>query len=126
MVGGERRGMGRTDLMAGQQGGWVALTNLRGRDGSTASVGVDPEHGGIPLDKCLEARNVDGYRASVARKRGGSATLTLTSSNFAGIVTSLAAHIPGTAYTAHELWGIDAGFIVGRLAGGATWANPTL
>lgn len=114
--------------MAGQQAKPLVIAGLRGRDGSTVSVGVPPERGGIPWNKCVEALNVDWYRASFARKRGGSTALALTFASggpFTGQIGSLATHMPSSVRSADELWAMDSAFVFGRLAGGTTWTQPT-
>lgn len=115
--------------MSGQQTSPVVLTGLRGRDGSTASVGVPSEFGGIPMNKALECLNVDTYRAGLARKRSGSASVSLTCSAggpFASGIISLGTHIPGTALSAAELWAVDGSTQVFRMAGASTWAEITV
>jgi hypothetical protein len=52
--------------MSGRQDSPVVIAGLRGRDGS------DTSQLGIPQDKAREMLNVDLYRSSFARKRGGS------------------------------------------------------
>lgn len=115
--------------MAGQQDKPLVIAGLRGRDGSTASVGVPAELGGIPWDMCAEAMNVDWYRASFARKRGGSSSLSLTFGSggpFSGTITSLMTHMPTNLRSADELWALDSNFLLGRLTGGTTWSAPTV
>jgi hypothetical protein len=115
--------------VSSRQARTLVFTKLRGRDGSTASVGVPPELGGIPYDKCLEAMNVDWYRADFARKRGGASSLSLTFSSggpFSGRIVALGAHVPSAALSAAELWAIDNSGQIGRLAGGTTWTEPTI
>lgn len=85
----------------------------------------------IPEDQCLEALNVDGWEGSVANKRGGASTVSLTFSAggpFGARIVSLLRHVPAGDETAAELWAVDASAtpIVGRLAGAATWTAPTL
>lgn len=83
----------------------------------------------LPDDQCQEALNVDWWEGTVANKRQGSTALSTTFSAggpFAGAVTSLIRHVPGNDETAAELWAVDAGNVVGRLAGAVTFTAPTL
>lgn len=101
---------------------WITITDLtRGRNGA------DPPHA-IAEGECTDAVNVDWYKAPLGRKRGGSTALSMTGSTFTGTVSSLGRHIPTSDATAAELWGSDdaATPIINRLAGGTTWAAPTL
>src|SRR5579872_7351838 len=81
--------------------------------------GVDPPQA-LSDQHCVEALNIDWYNATVARKRGGTATVTTIGSPFTGqIVSTLHRHVPSTDDTAAELWATDdAGTPhIGRLAG---------
>lgn len=108
--------------MAPRQERTLTYSNLRGRDGYP----VFP--GDIPKWRALECLNVDGYRASFARKRGGAASvLALTTGQaFAGTLGFLGRFLPGADPTAAELWGVDSGFVIQRLAGGTAWATPSM
>lgn len=81
--------------------------------------------------ECVEAINVDWYNASLARKRGGadSVSLTFTSGGpFTGKLSFLGRHVPTTDEAVAELWAVDdaATPVVGRMAGAATFTAPTL
>lgn len=108
--------------MAGRQRHWQTLTAIRGRDGSTPVEVAIPEH------RALECLNIDFYQAPCGRKRPGSTALALTSATFTGVVSTLMTFQPGNDDTASELWGVDdaATPVVNRLAGGTSWAAPTL
>lgn len=107
--------------MSGRQRKVAVYTGIRGRDGSTTAALM------IPPDKCVEARNVDFYKAAFARKRGGAIAVTITSANLTGVTSAAIRHIPGADETAAELWLIDnaATPVVARNAAGV-WTNPTL
>lgn len=83
----------------------------------------------IPDDQCLEALNVDTWEGSIAMKRPGASSVSLTFSSggpFGGRIVSLLRHVPGGDETAAELWAVDTTGLVGRLAGAATWVQKTL
>lgn len=100
------------------------FTGMRGRDGYATYPG------NIPKTKFLEALNVDGYRAGVARKRGGSLNIFVqtTAEAFTGVLSAILRHVPGADPTLAELWGIDSAAtpVVQRLVAGTAWATPTL
>lgn len=110
--------------MAPRQIKTITYTGLKGRDGYPTYPGLIPKH------KALEMFNVDGYRAGVARKRGGSTNIfsSTTSEAFTGTISALARWVPGSSITAAEFWGVDNAStpVVQRLAGGTAWASPTL
>lgn len=97
----------------------LAVTNLRGRDGSTTATSQIPQH------KCLEALNVDFFNASFARKRGGAITISTSGSGLTGKISAGFRHVPGADDTAAELWLVDSDGVWARYAAGA-WSNPTL
>jgi hypothetical protein len=78
--------------------------------------------------ECVDAVNVDFYKARLANKRGGMQPIPATGSPFTGTISSLFRHVPGTSEAAAELWAVDdaATPTIGRLAGGAVWSTPTL
>ncbi len=81
----------------------------------------------IPEDQCLEALNVDGWVGSVAHKRGGAGSRSLTFSlggPFAGRLVSLLRHVPSDNETLAETWAVDTTSMVGRVAGTTTWTQP--
>jgi hypothetical protein len=100
----------------------LVIADLRG-----GRNGIDPPFS-LRDTECVEALNVDWYGATLARKRGGADSLSMTGSTFTGTVSTLFRHVPGTDETAAELWASDdaATPLINRLAGGATWAAPTL
>lgn len=110
--------------MAGSQRKFLEYSGIRGRDGSTASTFKIPDY------KALEAVNVDFYRASLGRKRGGADDVfaSTTGETTTGIESALIRHVPGNSETAAELWKVNdaATPIVQRLTGGTVWASPTL
>jgi hypothetical protein len=79
-------------------------------------------------NECLYALNVDWFRSTCGHKRHGSTATAMTSSTMTGKVSSLIRHVPGVDETAMELWAVDdaATPVVNRLAGGTSWAAPTL
>lgn len=108
--------------MATSSSAWLLVTDLRrGRNG------LNPPHA-LSENECRDAVNVDFYQTMLGRKRGGSASLSMTGSIFTGKVSSLGRHVPTSDGTLAELWATDdaATPIVNRLAGGTTWAAPTL
>jgi hypothetical protein len=78
--------------------------------------------------ECVDAVNVDFYKARLGNKRGGMAATTLTSTTRTGVTSSLFRHVPGTDETLAELWAVDdaATPIIERLAGGTAWAAPSI
>lgn len=101
---------------------WHLIADLRrGRNG------IDPPHS-LADTECADAVNVDWYQSMIGRKRGGATALSMTGSTFTGKISSLGRHIPTSDATLAEMWGVDdaATPIINRLAGGATWAAPTL
>ncbi|MPZ20132.1 MAG: hypothetical protein GEV06_19775 [Luteitalea sp.] len=106
--------------MAGAQRKYLQWMGLRGRDGSTSAPIQIPDY------KVKEALNVDFFRASFARKRGGAASVSLSSAGLTGIVSAGARHVPSASETAAEMWLVDdaATPVIARNAAG-TWSNPT-
>jgi hypothetical protein len=100
----------------------LVIADLRG-----GRNGIDPPFS-LRDTECVEALNVDWYGATLARKRGGADSLSMTGSTFTGTVSTLFRHVPGTDETAAELWASDdaATPLINRLGGSATWAAPTL
>lgn len=78
--------------------------------------------------ECVDAINVDFYKSRCGRKRNGMVAITTTGITSTGIISSCFRHIPGTDETAAELWAVDDSTtpVINRLAGGTTWAAPTL
>lgn len=100
----------------------LTIRNLRsGRNN------VDPPQA-LSDSQCVEALNVDWFNATLARKRGGTASVTLTASPFTGTISSAARHVPTTDETVAELWATDDAATpkIGRLTGGTAWVAPTL
>lgn len=108
--------------MAGRQRLYHTITSIRGRDGSTPAESSIPEH------RAKECYNTDFYLAPIGRKRSGATALALTAATFTGVLSTLMTFQPSNDDTASELWGVDdaATPVVNRLAGGTTWAAPTL
>lgn len=100
----------------------LLITDLRG-----GRNGVDPPLSLRPTE-CVEALNVDWHGSTIGRKRGGADSLSMASSTMTGKVSALGRHVPTTDETLAELWAADdaATPIINRLAGGSTWAAPTL
>lgn len=77
--------------------------------------------------QCADAVNVDFYKARIGNKRGGMSAAGTTGMTMTGTVSSLFRHVPATDETLAELWAVDDSTpIINRLAGGTTWAAPTL
>lgn len=74
-------------------------------------------------DQCAAAINVDWWQGTFANKRGGSAATTTT---FTGVVSALMRHVPGVDESGMEFFGVDGVPQIRRMAGGATWALPTI
>lgn len=99
---------------------YIPILGIRGRNGSDSSFL-------IPDTQCLEARNVDWFRASLGRKRGGAAALsTAGGTAFSTGAVAMARHVPGSDQTLAEMWGVDGANFMHRLAGSAIWADPTM
>lgn len=102
---------------------WFRLGDLRGgRNGSDPPLSLQQ-------GQCVEALNVDWFNATFARKRNGASTQATTFSAggpFTGTISALFAHVPAADQTLRELWAIDDTFVVGRMAGAATFAAPTV
>lgn len=108
--------------MAAQNRKELVITGLRGRDGST------PSEIAIPAHKAKEMENVDLYRSVFARKRGGASAVfsSTTGEAFTDQLASLIRHVPANAESGAELWGVDADFVVQRLAGGTAFSTITM
>ncbi len=78
--------------------------------------------------ECVEALNVDWYKAKLGNKRGGMLNPTTTGMTMTGIISSIIRHVPTTSEAAAEFWAVDdsATPIINRLAGGTAWVAPTL
>lgn len=77
----------------------------------------------------VEALNVDFWNSRCGRKRNGVASTSFTNSGtFAGKISSLFRHVPGTDETLAELWATDDSGtpVVGRLGFTLAWTYPTL
>jgi hypothetical protein len=73
--------------------------------------------------------NMDWYRASFGRRRGGSDSLSMTGgTTFTGETAFIFRHVPGATETAAELWAADTSATPKwkRLTGGTSWADVTL
>ena len=104
-----------------QDQSYVGLLDIRGRNGSDSTFLINDQ-------QCLEAYNVDFYRAGLARKRGGSQNLSLATSGtaFSGGAVSMSPFLPSDDQTARELWAIDGAMVFHRLAASVTWADVPL
>ncbi len=97
-----------------------ALFGIRGRNGFDTSLALLEGH-------CLEAYNVDWYRSTLGRKRGGAETLDISGGTaFSNGVRALGRFVPSDDETAAQFWGVDGDFHVKRLAGGTAWANVSM
>jgi hypothetical protein len=110
--------------MSGRQIQTRVFDRCLGRDGST------PSEIAIPPGKAKEARNVDFWRASIARKRNGceNAFTDTTGESFTGQIMAGARFVPGADETAAQLWLVDSAAtpVVQRLPPGTAWSTPTL
>ncbi|HYE86873.1 MAG TPA: hypothetical protein VEA16_10995 [Vicinamibacterales bacterium] len=98
---------------------------LRGRSSASES----PYR--LPSFLAAEMLNVDLFKGGIGNRRGGSSALSMTFSSggpFTGTISHLSAHLPTGVPSAGELWAVDdaATPIMGKLAGGTTWAPITL
>lgn len=107
--------------MADKKGRHVISDLRSGRNG------YDPPWA-ISDTESADAVNVDLYKTTFGNKRGGMALATVTGMSMVGVVSSIYRHVPSTNEANAEFWGVDdsATPIVDRLAGGTTWAAPTL
>lgn len=107
--------------MASDQIDPVAIIGIKGRNGSDSTLM-------IPGEQCLEALNVDWFRSSLGRKRGGADAISLATGGtaFASGVVSMQRYVPGDDQTAQELWALDGARNFHRLAASVTWASPTV
>ncbi len=87
--------------MAGRQQQVAVFTGLRGRDGHEQAE-VD-----IPGNKARECWNVDFFRTTFARKRGGARSIQLGGSGMTGILSAMHRHVPGANDRLAELWIVD-------------------
>lgn len=104
------------------------LSTIKIRSLRAGRNGADPPDSIADL-QCTAAFNVDWYRATLARKRGGCDAVSMTGgSTFSNKIHFLFRHIPGALETAAELWAVDAEAtpVVKRLTGGTAWADVTL
>jgi hypothetical protein len=98
----------------------LIIAGITGRNGSNSSFD-------IPDNQCLEAYNVDWFRSSVGRKRGGATALSVVGGTaVTGGFNAIARHVPDNDETAAEFWAVGGNLIFKRLAGSAVWADPTV
>lgn len=100
----------------------LRIADVRGgRNGTDPALALADWH-------VADAVNVDFFGSTGPRRRNGTAALSMTGSTMTGVVSSLFRHVPTTDETLAEMWAVDdaATPIINRLAGGATWAAPTL
>lgn len=100
---------------------WHRISDFRGGRNATD----DPLSLGDT--QVVQMRNGDTYRTGLFRKRGG-ATAPAIGSAFTGVIGALIAHQPDNNPANAELWGADSAAtpIIGRMAGGTTFASQTL
>lgn len=98
----------------------IGLIGIQGRNGSDAPLL-------IPDQQCLEAMNVDWFQSALARKRGGSSSLALTTAAtvFIGGALALGRYVPSDDQTAAEFWAIDGAKVFHRLAASVSWVDVT-
>lgn len=90
--------------------------------------GYDPPWA-IAKNQCADAVNVDWYKTTLANKRSGLVTSTVSGMTMLGRIASAFRHVPGTNERSAELWAVDdyfLGSIVNRLAGSTVWSAPTM
>lgn len=111
--------MPQTDSTQGPQP--IGVLGIQGRNGSDSSFVITD-------GQCLEARNIDWFRSSLGRKRGGSDFLDLTTTGAGfGAVLSMGRYVPAFDQTDAEMWALDDGNLFHRLADSAVWADvPTI
>lgn len=90
-----------------------------GLNGNDSPVGP-----GFKPNQVTSANNVEWFRTRVARKRRGSANVSMTGSSMADYVWALARHVPGTTEADAELWALDQNQAIYRLDNSATWTTP--
>ncbi len=100
----------------------LVIDDLRG-----GRNGFDPPWA-LQNNQCVDAVNVDFYGTRFAHKRLGMTAASTTGVTCTGVISSLFRHVPGILQSAAELWMVDdsATPIVNRLAGGTSFAAPTL
>ncbi len=98
----------------------VVIQSLRG--GRNA---VDPPLL-LPDSQAVEALNVDWYRASVARKRGGSTAVSMTGHSGSDNIDGLFRHTPSADEADAESWLVDAAGDVSALDNSASWSGRAL
>lgn len=105
---------------ATQQQDHSAVFGIIGRNGFDTPLSLLEGH-------CLEARNVDWYRSTLGRKRGGAISLSLPSASpFTGTIRAMGRFVPGDDETLAEFWAVDENFLVKRLMGSTTWTAVSL
>lgn len=98
----------------------IAFAAIQGRNGSDSSFFISDR-------QCVEAYNVDWFRSSAGRKRGGADAISLTGGTAAGNgILSAGRHVPSDDETAAEAWTVDGNKAFHRLAGGTAWADITV
>ena len=100
----------------------ILLFGITGRDGSTPDLEM-------PDNRCKEAINVDFYRSSLGRKRGGASALSLTGGTAqSGVISTIFSHLPSPDQTLREFWSVDDAATprFKRLAAGTAWADVTV
>lgn len=96
------------------------------RDVSGGRNGYLPPNA-IADNELADAVNVDFYRTNFTNKRPGAVSVSTGASTFAGVISWLYRHVPGTSQGAAELWGVDDSSpqVFQYIAGGSSWASIT-
>lgn len=96
----------------------LTLKRLRGRNGSSTSLDLAD-------DICREALNIEWYQSSLGAKREGVATHAHGSVFSGQTISALMKFVPANDRTAAELWGVDDGGNLGRMAAASTFSAVT-
>lgn len=100
----------------------VNLVGIRGRWGVNTPFAC-------PTDQCVEALNIDWFRSTLARKRGGASAISLTGGTAqTGTISFLFSHVPAYDQTLRELWSVDDAATprIKRQAGGTAFADVSI
>lgn len=100
----------------------IQLFNIRGRWGSKMPFACPP-------DQCIEALNVDFFNSTLARRRNGASSISLTGGTAqTGVISAIFSWVPGADETAREMFSVDDAATprFKRLAAGTAWANVTV
>lgn len=100
----------------------VAFFNITGRNGADPPMKV-------PNDQCIEAMNVDWYRSSLGRRRGGSDAISLSGGTAqTGVVSYIGSFVNSEDQGDREMWAVDDAATPRwkRLYQSTNWANVTV